>query len=72
MRSPDRAASSQALYASIRNASELTGVSETRINVLLKAGTLRAKRLDGRVLIDMEHARGWLQSLPNWQSNAAA
>jgi hypothetical protein len=51
-------------YCSIPNWSKMTGQSRTSVYLALGRADLRAIKLGGRTLIDVEHGLAWLRSLP--------
>ena len=59
-------------YANIRGWCQLTGLTETRTYDLLSIGLLRAKKLGGSTLIDVQHGLEYLRSLPDYQPRQVA
>jgi hypothetical protein len=77
---PDDADQPQILFATIRVWCRLTGMSRSVTYQELGRGNLRAKKVNGRTLIDFPHGLAWLRSRPDakiqappeQQPNAAA
>lgn len=58
-------------YASIEDFSRSFGFGRTTVYHLISTGTLRAIKVGGRVLVDCNAARAWLESLPQAPMNCA-
>lgn len=46
-------------------------VSEYKVDELLKAGRLTAKRIDKRVVFEVAELRRFIADLPNWEPKAS-
>ena len=55
----------QVQYASIKDWCRLTGMGRTKVYAHLGKGNLKAKKLDGKTLVDVPHGIAWLRSLPD-------
>jgi hypothetical protein len=51
-------------FISPRTFTELTSLSRFKLHELIKSGQIRAKRADGRVLIEVAAVNEYLSSLP--------
>ena len=56
-------------YLTINTFTAWSGIGRTKVYHLLGEGVLRAKKVGKRTLIDAEHAKAWLASLPAAEVN---